>query len=157
MKTKRIHAGQNPDNQMTHSVRLNFDPFNLPINVLNERHSTHYYRPPTKLWECNVFTHVCLFIRGGSLCNHYPWCIGPHCTTPSQPSQAPPPKISHHQIWDPLASPPTGDIWWPSLETCSNVFIWGRPQPTSTDIWLYGWHVGGTHPIVMLSDLKIKF
>ena len=32
----------------------------------------------------------------------------------------------------PPALPPASDIWWSSLETCSNLFIWGPP---ASDIW----------------------
>ena len=62
------------------------------------------------------------------------------------------PEISHHQTRDPLASPPTGDI-----QTCSFEEHPNPPVLTSDDlVSLYGWQAGGTHPIVMLSDLKIK-
>ena len=48
-----------------------------------------------------------------------PLDMGPHCTVP-----------------------PSSDIWWSRLETCSNLFTW-RPQPpvlTSGDYWTtYGW------------------
>ena len=41
-----------------------------------------FYHPPTKLWECNVFSHVCLLVslfRGTGGCGvHYPWCNEPH-------------------------------------------------------------------------------
>ena len=49
------------------------------------------------------------------LCDHYPWCIGPHCT-------APPPHT-----WD-LRDPPASAIWWPSLETYSNRVTSGPHQ-----------------------------
>ena len=32
---------------------------------------TCYYRPPTKLWEGNVFTRVCLSVHRGFPCDHY--------------------------------------------------------------------------------------
>ena len=42
------------------------------------------YRPPTKLWEGNVFICVCpsvnLSVHRRSPCDHYLWCIGPYCT-----------------------------------------------------------------------------
>ena len=40
-----------------------------------------------------------------------------------------------HGIWTPpYSDPPCSDIWWPSLETCSNLFTWGS-LPPCTDIW----------------------
>ena len=39
-----------------------------------------HYRPPMKWLEGNAFTYFCLFT--GVSCDHYPWCIGRHCTCP---------------------------------------------------------------------------
>ena len=97
------------------------------------------YCPPTKLSEGNVFTGLCVSVHMGSPFDHYPWCIGPHCA-------APPPR---HKTWGPpipvlppqdmrpgnpshtpTPSSPTSDIWWPLLETCSNLYI--RPHCTAT-------------------------
>ena len=36
------------------------------------------------------------------------------------PNPGPSPR---HQIWDPSGSAATSDIWWPSPETCLNMFI----------------------------------
>ena len=84
------------------------------------------------------FTFVCLpFCSGGrgSPCDHYPWCIG---------------------TWVPdmgLLTLTSTEIWWSSLETCSNLFIWGPTPPLqlSYRIGVYGtaysWQSGGTHPI----------
>ena len=41
-----------------------------------------FYRPPTKLWKVNIFSHVCLSVnhsvhKGRIPCDHYLWCIGP--------------------------------------------------------------------------------
>ena len=52
---------------------------------------------------------VCSQGGGSSPCDHYLWCIGPHCTYPS----------------------PTTDIWQSSVETCSNLFTWGPTPPHS--------------------------
>ena len=48
---------------------------------------------------------------------------------------------------------PTSDIWWSSLETCSNLFTWGltslqSPVLTSTGDHqnMYGWQGGSEHP-----------
>ena len=46
----------------------------------------------------------------------------------------PPPNMGHG---DPWPCNPAGDIWWPSLETCSNLFI--------------GLHCTGP-PLVLTSD-----
>ena len=82
-------------------------------------------RPPRKLREGNVFTHVCLFTKERG----YPWCMDP-----------------------PNPKPPTSEIWWPSLETCSNFFTWGPlPVLTSGGRSTHGWQAGGTHPTGMLS------
>ena len=86
----------------------------------------------TKLQRGNVFTSVCL-LKWGSICTHYLWCIGRHCTGP------PALPLRHqtirygtawpwhpgHQTWDHGPWLPANDIWWPSLENCSNLFIWG--------------------------------
>ena len=79
---------------------------------------------------------------GWSPCDHYPWCIRPQCTAPlphisdmgplpgpPQPhSPDTPPDITHG------TQPQASDIWWSSLETCSDLFIW-RPTPIGTEIW----------------------
>ena len=55
--------------------------------------------------------------RGIPPCGDLPWCIGPHCT-------GTPPTSGHgNSLYRACAS----DIWWPILETCSNVFTWGPP------------------------------
>ena len=47
--------------------------------------------------------------------------------------------IKRPPTWDmgtyPLPLLPASDIWWSSLETCSNLFTAGPPSPTGTDIW----------------------
>ena len=46
-------------------------------------------------------------------------------------------------------------MWWPSLETSSNLFTWGPHSQlvlTPGGHWsIFGWQAGGTHPISMLS------
>ena len=107
-----------------------------------------------------------ILLKRGFSCDHYPWCIGPHCTDPPAPGLAL--STSSHGTSlckDPLAlgpsldmaphytGPATSDIWWPSLETCSNLFISELRTlfcPTSTDILILLTHVwsaqpGGTH------------
>ena len=71
-----------------------------------------------KLWEGNVFTGTCRVhppsdLRTYPLPTDHPW----------------------HQIWGPTP-PPITDIWWTSLETCSNLFTWGSsPTPPSNCYW----------------------
>ena len=90
-----------------------------------------YYRPPTKLQEGNVVTGMCVCRQGAPM-----WLLpmmhwvslyrlpGPVPQTSdmgppwSQPHQPPP----QHQSWDPQPHPSVSGIWWPSLETCSNLF-----------------------------------
>ena len=53
----------------------------------------------------------------------------------------------------------TTDIWWSSLDTCSNLFTWGpnTPLPPAVVIstgghWnMYSWQADGRHPTGMLS------
>ena len=45
----------------------------------------------------------------------------------------PPPHPLGIRPWPPKPQPPlASDIWWSSLKTCSNLFIWGHPQ---NNIW----------------------
>ena len=101
--------------------------------------------------KVNVFTGVCLsFCSGGgwSQCDHYTWCIGPHCTGPLWPWPLPDmrprtpgpllldirpgtPDPIPHQTWDPPAPPHATDIWWSSLDTFLNLFILGYDWATS--------------------------
>ena len=81
----------------------------------------------------------------------------------------PPPIPPKHGTWVP-PNPiwglgtypyPTTDIWWSSLENCSNLFTLG---PTPALILthsgghqdMYGWQAGGTHPIGMLFLFNIR-
>ena len=113
---------------------------------------TIIYHLPKKLWEGNVFSP-----NVGSLCGHYPLCIGSHHTGTSfwfQP-QAPwiwnltvqgPPRawkltvqgppilflpldMRPHCRWTPFTASLASDIWWPILETCSNLFTGDPPDP----------------------------
>ena len=95
---------------------------------------------PPCTWDPLVPLNIRL---GTHSCDHYPWCIELHCTGPLSPdSPGTSPSHPGHQTWDQVAQPcpplisdmdPPGDIWWPSLETCSKLFTWG-PSPISTDI-----------------------
>ena len=59
-----------------------------------------------------------------------------------------------------LPHPTASDIWWPSLETCSNLFIWGPPPPVLTSSgghWnMYGRQVGDMHPTGMQSYINYR-
>ena len=49
--------------------------------------------------------------------------LGPPSSGPKTPSE--------HQTWTPPVPGPTSDIWLSSLETCSDLFIWGPSGATS--------------------------
>ena len=105
---------------------------------------------------------VCLFQRWRvSPCDHCTWWIGSLCTVtpPPIPCYNPP----RHETWESLAPPPAGDIWWPSLETCSNLFTWG-PTPSGTGMLscsnhcltcVCGYHSGGSTLDEYVSKHKI--
>ena len=86
-----------------------------------------------KLWEGNVFSRVCLF-TGGSLCDHYPWCIWPYYTGLPPPNPA---------LWTSKMAGPgpllvtSGGHHWRPVQTCSLE----DPPPTSTDNWWPPKHV----------------
>ena len=65
-----------------------------------------------------------------SPCDHWAWCLGPHCTGTLSSSDTrpglPPPAPRHQTLACPLAT----DIWY-TLETCSNLFTWGTPPPSN--------------------------
>ena len=99
----------------------------------------------------------------GVPCDHYTSCIGPHCTAPPQPQHWP------LQTWDLTGQgtclalvppsnvisqnrPPASDIWWPSLETFSNLFTSGTP---SVDIWWLLKH--GYHAQMQIPQMSYLF
>ena len=104
---------------------------------------------------------LCHSVNRGFPCDHYPWCIGPHCTW----SPCPVPQHGTSLYRDPTSSrhgtslyrnPSPSDILWPSLEICSNLFTSGPPGFTSADIWcllkdIRSAQAGGTHHTGMLS------
>ena len=105
---------------------------------------------------------------------HYPRYIGPHHTralprTWSQPQtwelivQWPPDPgvpwihICYLTVQVAIALTPASDIWWPRLDTFSNLFTW---DPLTLLVLIfggywstYGWKVSNTHPTGMLSGL----
>ena len=65
---------------------------------------------------------VCLSTGGmGSSCDHYPWCIRPHCTRPSPPHT--------HTSW---LQPP----WKSDMLLCPNIRHGTPPQPWSCPLVL---------------------
>ena len=89
-----------------------------------------YYHQPTKFCRKVMFSaSVCLSFcsgRGGVPFDHYLWCIGSHYTGTCSPRH-----VQTCSTWTSLyrhlplpyrAPPPASDIWWPRLETCSNLF-----------------------------------
>ena len=55
-----------------------------------------------------MFLQMCVWlVHRGSPCDHYPWCIGPHCTAPSTSDLRIPPTP-----WTSDPGPPGNDIWW---------------------------------------------
>ena len=68
-----------------------------------------------RLWKNStvakvMFSVVCLLFwpqcRVGVSCDHYPWCIGPHCEEIPCPMTHPPPP----QTWDLTVQPPGPDL-----------------------------------------------
>ena len=68
----------------------------------------HFYRSLKKLHEGKAFSHVYLSIQGWGCCM---W---------------PSPMMDLTSLYK---APPASDIWWPRLETCSNLFTWKHPPP----------------------------
>ena len=93
-----------------------------------------------KLWEGNVFIVVCLSVYRGpyvtithdalDLTVQSPLHIRPEDPLTPKPVLPPSPKdMRLGTPWGPNPLP-ASDIWWPSLETCSSLFI--RPHCTET-------------------------
>ena len=83
------------------------------------------YRLPRELREGIVFSH---FVHRGVPCDHYLWCIGPHCTDPHS---------GHGTSLDWTSTPllmTSGGHHWRPVQTCS---LQEPPLPTATgtDIW----------------------
>ena len=107
------------------------------------------YHPPTKLWEGIIFTGVCHFVQDwGSHVTitmmHWtslytprhrtPWTWdltvqGPLCQT--QSAHHPRHGTSlYRDTPPPIPCPCASDIWWPSLDTRSNLITSGLPPPS---------------------------
>ena len=61
-------------------------------------------------------------------------------TVQGPPSPTPSLQPWHLTVQGPLFLPPANGIWWPSLETCSNLFT-SAPPPTGADMWWLLKHV----------------
>ena len=138
----------------------------LSKNSCTELFITARQRSFRKIMFSDVSVHQSVSLFTGIPCNHYQWYIKSYCTGPSPTlfqssdliGQAPYPHgPSPLQTWNLTkqgASSPARDIWWSSLETCSNLFASG-PSPGADICWLLN-HVwsaqaGDTHPTGMLS------
>ena len=109
-----------------------------------------------KLREGNVSSRVCPSVSDfvhsgvGVSCDHYKWCIGPHCTVPYVQGPSPLLVISRGQNWRPvqtcsLKDPPpsllvltpggwsTQHIWWASgwYAFCWNALL----LPPANEVW----------------------
>ena len=95
-------------------------------------------------WSCEKVLSVCSHGGMGSRVTNTHDALDLTVQGPLGPGPDPPPRT-----WDPS---PAGNIWWPSLGTCSNLFTSGPPTSKGTDNWnLLKSQVGGTHPTWMLS------
>ena len=89
--------------------------FIVKLNLFTKVTRSERDHPPSKFQEDNVYSCVCLSIclftvkRGrGVLCDHYPWCIGPHHTG------IPFPRHIWTCSWISL---------YRSLQTCSSLYL----------------------------------
>ena len=124
-----------------------------------------FYLPPTKLPKGNVFSRICSSVipsTAGSLCDHYPWCIEPHCN--SHPPSRPQPSLDtkHGTPWPWLALEDTthatpllvksGGHHWRTVQTC---WFENPPSPGATSgggHWsTYGLQACGKHSSGILS------
>ena len=122
--------------------------------ILNEIFFSNIYHPPTKLREGNVFTEVCLsFWSGGrpmwplpmmhwTSLYRAPW---PRAHIPHTPHPRHETSLYRDPVWP--QSPGHGHIWWPSLETCSKLFILGPVEywivlnETNTGVHMNTWRI----------------
>ena len=77
-----------------------------------------------KLREGNIFSRVCHSVHRGVPCNHYPWCIGPHCTVVAITRDL----FNLVQFGTPPNSPPvlTSGAYWSTYASYWNAFY--HPQ-----------------------------
>ena len=95
-------------------------------------------------WSVGEGAHRGVPLGSATACD--PWCIAPHCTAPPPtPAPAFPPNMGHGDplhLPQPWPQPPASDIWWPSLETSSSLFI--GPHCTAPSPHHY-WHLVATN------------
>ena len=85
--------------------------------------------------------HLCLSIYRGSLCDHYPWCIGLHYTRDLQP----PLDIRHeHETWD------SYQPYLVVIQSCGLNDLMSTSVQVSGRQTMYGWLVC-KHPNGLLS------
>ena len=119
----RGHLKQNPKGPRPSSTRIGekyYDSLFIFVHFtrfLKWCRSNYHLR--TKLRKNNVFSHVCLFTGRGST-----WPLPMNLIIQGL-ALAPACLPYRDQFAQPC--PPASDIWWSSLETCSNVFKWGSP------------------------------
>ena len=130
----------------------------------------HYYRPPTRLREGNVFSRVCHSVHrggGGSPCDitHgaldltvQPTGLGLSPLQTWDPP-SPPPDMGPPRPWPPLVT--SGDHHWRPGQTCSLDLTVQSPPPILISSGLhrstYGWQAAGWHPTGMLSLYLLFF
>ena len=112
----------------------------------------HWLIFTVRQWSCGkvMFSHllVCYSAQWGGHMWPLPMMHWRSLYSPLAPGL----PLFRHGTWD----HPVGDVWWPCLVTCSNLYTWG-PPPT---ILTFGDHqstyrrqAGGTHHFGMLSCL----
>ena len=122
-KHYRIICGNSLHSHEPHSVSLNF---------ITAR-------------ESNVCSRICMSVimyNGGSPCDHYPWCIGPHHT--GKPTPGP---LGHGSPMyrDPAPSPSPASFPPPAI---FNLELTPRHVQTISFWGTYGWQACGSYPTV---------
>ena len=98
----------------------------------------------TSLWR----VHSCpTSLPSGHCTSHYRDTLHPQLQSLSAPSGRE--TSSYRDL------PPSSDIWWPWLDTCSNLVTWWSP-PTSADICTCDSEVGSTHLTGIQCDQYIR-
>ena len=136
------------------------------------------YRPPTKLWEGNVFTGFCHSVPILSLCDYYPWCMGTYPSSPPIPNMGPTPcpltsGIHHIHHWRPLQNcsledrTPSPHCYWrlvvatKSRQNAWNaVFLvtrnWHTPWCILIPMWLFCFIIVGVLKLCKIFSLKVQ-
>ena len=113
------------------------------------------------------YMSVCHFIHRRSPCDHYSWCIRPHCTgSPSRHGALPqlalvspsPPDMGLGPQSLPHLLVTSGGHHWRPVQTCSlDLIVQAPPSPPPLLLTFgghqstYSWQVDGMHPTGMLS------